>query len=652
MWFPMLITRNLLWLSAVLAGPVSAQGTQPYLLDRIDVAAEMPEIVAWDETTISEDRLETRFQGSNLQTILRSAPGVTVLGGAAGGAETAVNIRGLQDYGRVAVTVDGMRQNFARSGHSANGSFAVDTEMLREISVSRGPGAKAGAIGGALEMRTVKASDLLPVDGGRVGGEFRLRYGALSQEPTLHGAVAAKISDAVDLTVAATSAEVSDYTAPDGTSVYAWQETQSGLATLGFTNENGGRLTFSASRLDMDYYTGRTSGLPRDNDLRTDSYSFGYQADDVLGGWAVNGKLYDTSTQVSQRLLTEQLNPTGVDRSYDTGTTGILIEGVRLFAVGTTDHDIGITFEGFRDTVTTDDPANESLTPSGNREIRSLAVQDRISVGRATVTLGLSADSYKLNSPDATVTGEALSPRIALEFPVGSAVTLYGGMALASRFPSLNETLVNGLHPEPADFAVRPNPDLLPERMRSFELGIGYARQDLFTSGDFLELRATGFYNKIEDYIGFVRVGGLFNGYYQYDNIDNVRIRGLELEASYRAGVFFGDLAAQVLDGIDLATGDELTSVPPDRLVLTAGYRSPDGHRELGARLTTVGTKEGGSLPSPAWQTVDLFYQQALTDRTTLGVAFNNIFNKNYTPHLETQPSPGFNAQASLTVRF
>lgn len=646
------ITRNLFWLSAVLASPVSAQDTEPYLLDTIEVAAEMPEALAWDETEISEDQLETQFQGSNLQTILRSAPGVTVLGGAAGGAESAVNIRGLQDYGRVAVTVDGMRQNFSRSGHSANGSFAVDTEMLREISVSRGPGAKAGAIGGALEMRTVEAADLLPADGGRVGGEFRLRYGTLSEQPTVHGALAAQISGAVDLTVAATSAEVGDYTAPDGTYVYAWQETKSRLATLGFTAENGSRLTFSASRLDMDYYTGRTSGLPRDNDLRTDSYSFGYQADDVLGGWAINAKLYDVSTQVSQRLLAEQLVPTGVDRSYNTGTAGILIEGARLFAIGTTDHDIGVTFEGFRDTVTTDDPANESLTPAGNRELWSLAVEDRISVGRAIVTLGLSADSYKLDSQDATVTGAALSPRIALELPVSSDVTLYGGLALASRFPSLNETLVNGMHPEPADFPVRPNPDLLPERMRSFELGIGYARQDLFTSGDFLEFRATGFHNEIEDYLGLVRTGGLFNGYYQYDNIDNVRIRGLELEASYQAGVFFGDLAGQVLDGIDLATGDELTSVPPDRLVLTAGYRSLDGRRELGARLTTVGTKEGGTLPSPAWQTVDLFYQQALSDRTTLGVTLNNIFNENYTPHLDTQPSPGFNAQASLIVRF
>ena len=36
---------------------------------------------------------------------------------------TAINVRGLQDFGRVAVTIDGARQNFQRSGHNANGMF-------------------------------------------------------------------------------------------------------------------------------------------------------------------------------------------------------------------------------------------------------------------------------------------------------------------------------------------------------------------------------------------------------------------------------------------------------------------------------------------------------------------------------------------------
>jgi len=53
--------------------------------------------------------------------------------------ETAINIRGLQDFGRVAVVVDGARQNFQRSGHNANGQFFLEPETLAEVDVSRGP---------------------------------------------------------------------------------------------------------------------------------------------------------------------------------------------------------------------------------------------------------------------------------------------------------------------------------------------------------------------------------------------------------------------------------------------------------------------------------------------------------------------------------
>ena len=49
----------------------------------------------------------------------------------------AVSVRGLQDFGRVNVMIDGARQNFQKSGHGANGTFYFDTEMLRAVDVTR-----------------------------------------------------------------------------------------------------------------------------------------------------------------------------------------------------------------------------------------------------------------------------------------------------------------------------------------------------------------------------------------------------------------------------------------------------------------------------------------------------------------------------------
>lgn len=52
---------------------------------------------------------------------------------------TSINIRGLQDFGRVAVLIDGARQNFQRSGHNADGLFYMEPELLAGADVVRGP---------------------------------------------------------------------------------------------------------------------------------------------------------------------------------------------------------------------------------------------------------------------------------------------------------------------------------------------------------------------------------------------------------------------------------------------------------------------------------------------------------------------------------
>jgi len=83
---------------------------------------------------------------------------------------TAINIRGLQDFGRVAVVVDGARQNYQRTGHNANGSFFLDPELVGGVDIVRGPTANiygSGAIGGVVSFRTKDIDDVVrPGDAG------------------------------------------------------------------------------------------------------------------------------------------------------------------------------------------------------------------------------------------------------------------------------------------------------------------------------------------------------------------------------------------------------------------------------------------------------------------------------------------------------
>ena len=77
---------------------------------------------------------------------------------------SAINIRGLQDFGRVNVMIEGARQNFQRSGHGANGIFYIEPELIKAVDIVRGPVATiygSGAVGGVVNFELKDAADLI-----------------------------------------------------------------------------------------------------------------------------------------------------------------------------------------------------------------------------------------------------------------------------------------------------------------------------------------------------------------------------------------------------------------------------------------------------------------------------------------------------------
>jgi heme acquisition protein HasR len=74
-----------------------------------------------------------------------------------------VNIRGLQDFGRVNVMIDGTRQNYQQSGHGSNGSVYLDPELLGGVDIAKGASSTvggAGMIAGIVNFRTLEVADL------------------------------------------------------------------------------------------------------------------------------------------------------------------------------------------------------------------------------------------------------------------------------------------------------------------------------------------------------------------------------------------------------------------------------------------------------------------------------------------------------------
>ncbi|MBW8907435.1 MAG: TonB-dependent receptor plug domain-containing protein, partial [Mesorhizobium sp.] len=86
---------------------------------------------------VGQEQLDRRMATTPNEMLL-GVPGVAVQADARR-VSSSINIRGLQDFGRVAVIVDGARQDFQRSDHGTQSTFYVDPELIKSVDVIRGP---------------------------------------------------------------------------------------------------------------------------------------------------------------------------------------------------------------------------------------------------------------------------------------------------------------------------------------------------------------------------------------------------------------------------------------------------------------------------------------------------------------------------------
>ncbi len=86
-----------------------------------------------------------------------------------------INIRGMQDFGRVNILIDGARQDYQISGHNANGTFYLDPQFVGQADIVRGPVSNiygSSGIGGVVSFSTQGVDSVLNADE---------KYGALQR---------------------------------------------------------------------------------------------------------------------------------------------------------------------------------------------------------------------------------------------------------------------------------------------------------------------------------------------------------------------------------------------------------------------------------------------------------------------------------------
>ncbi len=670
-------------------------------LDTLSVTATKTAIPAVDAlagTSVVPRVSLDRLQPGRLSEVLRDVPGVITQENRNDPAQ-AINIRGLQDFGRVNVLVDGARQDFQVSGHGANGVFYLDPELVGGVDVTRGPTATvygSGAIGGVAAFRTRSIDDILAPDES-AGFVQKQGFGTNGQRFVNSSALGARIGTAADVFGQFVFRDTAPYRDGAGLPVPdTGSELNAGLAKLTLRPAEGHALHATALLQRFAFVNGGDTGAGARfaNAVQADTVTFGYRfarpdvplVDLSLDGYATTTRDALTFLQDSPRGLYGRLGTRAGDRlTYDLATAGFDAHNTARFETGPVAHALTLGGDGVANRVRTTDQAGgfgAAFTPSGRRELAGAFLQDEIRAAPWLRIVGaLRHDGYRLDGGAYRARGARVSPKITVGVaPVGG-LELYGTYAEGYRAPTITETLMEGIHPFPA-FAILPNPALRPEVARTVEGGANLRADGVVGPEDALRAKLALFDTAVDGFIDMQAVGPAYYvpaipgvpasicaarpgrfpcvipaRSYQYRNVARADLSGAELEGTYDWGRGFVSLAATHVDGRDRATRESLLTVPPDRIGTTLGLRFLADRLVVGTRLTLVEARTdlpaaARSRATKAYGLVDLFATCAVTDRITADVAVQNVLDRRYRAYNDALASPGLVAKASLSIAF
>ena len=223
----------------------------------------------------------------------------------------AINIRGLQDFGRVNVLIEGARQNFQRSGHNANGVFYIEPEMLKGVDITRGPLRSSTALARSAASRPSACSMPMTFC---AAARWRPCAAARATRPTATGMLvqrnrAVKVGnfDILGQSTAAGSATIDD---GSGRKLpIPGRDTNSALVKARWRPAPGHQITGTIIDYNSEFIDrpSSTSATRRDSEVHNEQYTLGYtfsRPDTPLLDFSA--KVYRMHTNLSQDACPRQ----------------------------------------------------------------------------------------------------------------------------------------------------------------------------------------------------------------------------------------------------------------------------------------------------------------------------------------------------------
>jgi hemoglobin/transferrin/lactoferrin receptor protein len=663
------------------------------LLDRILVISRTGETAIESlasASLVGKEQLDRRMATTPNEMLL-GVPGVAVQADARR-VSSSINIRGLQDFGRVAVIVDGARQDFQRSDHGTQSTFYIDPELVKSVDVIRGPVANtygSGAIGGVVFFDTKDAEDFLKPSE-TWGASMTGRYESNGKGWTTSATGAYRFNENWDVLGNIVYRNYDDYKDGGGDTVKGTGfDVLSGMlkTTIRPSDNSELKLGWVGS---SDGWNEVSGGAPvNDVDLKSNTFTARYNITDEDKSWLdlhINTSYNKTNLDLTSLVPQNRFDPVtglpvvlpaGSQSTFDVGTTGIDIWNTSRFETGGIAHELAYGGDWVGDDVKTGGTAggDSFYTPSGKRNVSGAYVQDKLAWNWIEVITGLRYDNYSLKGTNTETSGDRLSPRITVGVsPFESAslagLQFYGTYAEGYRSPSITETLISGNHPAGVTFPFLPNPNLRPETGKTVEFGVNYKQNDILESGDALRLKAAYFNNDVDDYIGGVTLSPFAPGSgcpfgpgipicFQYQNFAKAKINGFEMEGVYEAGWGYAGLSASITNGHTISyrgVGAALATIPSSQVTAQLGFNFLEDKLTVGGEVQYNGKPKGNALARD-YTLVNAFASYQATDNLKVDFRADNLFDVKYANPLNATTTsivyePGITLKLAATMRF
>ena len=499
---------------------------------------------------INQKEIE-QAQARDLAELLRFQAGVEVARSGGPGQQTSIFLRGTESN-HTLLLIDGVKVN---NGTDSAASWQnIDPAMIDRVEIVRGPMSSlygSEAIGGVIQIFTKKAKN-----GIRETGSIGIGTNNTFTGSAYVGGSEGKVRGGLGLSVYAT----------DGFQTRTTATIDRGYTNVSFNLNAGADLGV----LDVDFATlwsqGKTEYLdffltPVDQDFQNNvtSVTFSAAPADV---WSSVLKLSYNLDNIRQNQSADK-----------TTTKRWTADWQNNFQLGK--HQL-LTAGGYFAKEKTDSIIFGSGFYGKDKDVKAVFLQDQLSFGVHQLLL---AGRYT----DDEFFGDKSTWNLAYGLDIGQASHLYASAGTGFKAPTSLDL-----------FGFGGNPDLRAETSRNYELGIRHS----FNKANRVELSL--FQNKIENLINFFDPDGdptTFNS--QNENIDRVRIRGVEFRYQYGMKNLSGDLSAIYQNPEDRATGDQLARRAEKSLTATINYKA--GSYLLGGKLLLVGER-----PDSSFNTVEL----------------------------------------------